>query len=452
MTTLINGFVRGGLNIANSRMDTKLSEGGLGMINVKLYITGIQAAWFKKINGQCIDNWRGDIFRLTNGNIFAIDPVELTNLGSGLVAGIAESYCKISAAHIRKDNNILESFMANNPLLNRLETNGTVLQILRNNVPRISDDVIFELKVKDFWQGGIKTLDQICTSTGQNISLVTYMRLNRILSLGCGRIERGPDPVPVPVTITKLFAGKTKGSKKIRKVLEDDNVRPIQTLRQVTTFFRLIEIPVPENKALNKIYGGWGLNFFPNKTRDFVFKFYNNILGLNTRIAHFADNQTRNCGLCSRAVGGPVPVPDQAPDPDLVPAPETFSHLFYQCPMTTNLRTQLTNNCMQSVIDFNEIEKKMFWFSGYLDRNTEYFLGTFALVTYINEYIWECKLKKVRMSLPSLLNELDIAMPLALKASRKMLRCCKKISLPIFRRWCQWEPGGDGEDEDEEDE
>jgi hypothetical protein len=56
------------------------------------------------------------------------------------------------------------------------------------------------------------------------------------------------------------------------------------------------------------------------------------------------------------------------------------------------------------------------------------------------------------MSLPSLLNELDIAMPLALKASRKMLRCCKKISLPIFRRWCQWEPGGDGEDEDEEDE
>jgi hypothetical protein len=94
----------------------------------------------------------------------------------------------------------------------------------------------------------------------------------------------------------------------------------------------------------------------------------------------------------------------------------------------------------------------MFWFSGYLDRNTEYFLGTFALVTYINEYIWECKLKKVRMSLPSLLNELDIAMPLALKASRKMLRCCKKISLPIFRRWCQWEPGGDGEDEDEEDE
>jgi hypothetical protein len=36
--------------------------------------------------------------------------------------------------------------------------------------------------------------------------------------------------------------------------------------------------------------------------------------------------------------------------------------------------------------------------------------------------------------------------------SRKMLRCCKKISLPIFRRWCQWEPGGGEEDEDEEEE
>jgi hypothetical protein len=135
-------------------MDTKPCEGGLGMINVKLYITGLQAAWFKKINGQCIDNWRGDIFRLTGGNIFAIDPVELRNIGSGLVAGIAESYCVLRAAHIRNGNNILESFIVNNPSLSRLETNGSVLQILRNNVPRINDDVIFGLKVQDFWQGG----------------------------------------------------------------------------------------------------------------------------------------------------------------------------------------------------------------------------------------------------------------------------------------------------------
>jgi hypothetical protein len=36
----------------------------------------------------------------------------------------------------------------------------------------------------------------------------------------------------------------------------------------------------------------------PNKTRDFAFKFFNNMLGLNTRLAHFVDEQRRACDLC----------------------------------------------------------------------------------------------------------------------------------------------------------
>jgi hypothetical protein len=47
--------------------------------------------------------------------------------------------------------------------------------------------------------------------------------------------------------------------------------------------------------------------------------------------------------------------------------------------------------------------------------------------------------------------DLDIVMNASIAASRKMIRCCKKNDMPIFRRWCDHEGGGgDGEEEEEE--
>jgi hypothetical protein len=61
MKTCIEDFVKGGLNVANSRVSGNLVDRGLGMIDVGLYVTALQAAWFKKINGHNIDIWRNDL-------------------------------------------------------------------------------------------------------------------------------------------------------------------------------------------------------------------------------------------------------------------------------------------------------------------------------------------------------------------------------------------------------
>jgi hypothetical protein len=194
----IDSFIKGGLNIAKQRITGDVDAGGLGMIDVQSYITSLQAAWFKKINGNISDNWRFDINKAASGNIFAIDPGELKKTGLVIATGIAESFCKVRLEFCKTENNLLESFAVNNPVLKRFENNVSLLTILKNNVPRINVERIFHLKISDFWDGSLKSLDEICEDTGINFSLVTYMRLNGIISQGCARFrpDRDPDPRP----------------------------------------------------------------------------------------------------------------------------------------------------------------------------------------------------------------------------------------------------------------
>ena len=50
----------------------------------------------------------------------------------------------------------------------------------------------------------------------------------------------------------------------------------------------------------------------------FLFKFFNNILGINTRLSHFVPNHSRGCTFCT--LNGTIPIPD-----------ETFLHIFFEC-------------------------------------------------------------------------------------------------------------------------
>jgi hypothetical protein len=107
---------------------------------------------------------------------------------------------------------------------------------------------------------------------------------------------------------------------------------------------------------------------------------------------------------------------------------------------------------MPSVNNMANDEMRFFWFCGYGIEHGKTYISTQVLNLLVNEYIWNCKLKKSRLSLPSLIMELDSVMTAALAASRKMLRCCRKNDMLIFRRWCEWQEGrGDGEEEEEED-
>jgi hypothetical protein len=301
----INNFIKGSLNISKDRLTTEPVDGGVGMINVNHYVIALQAAWFKKIRGCINDNWRRDIYTLTHGV-----PVNSTvslygDCCSPVLAEMSSSLDTVKKAFYTNGNNLLCSNIVNNPVLDYGERRETVANVLKNNRPNLAPDAVANLKVSDFWGAGtgIKRLEEICDNTGLNVSLLTYMRIGRILTPHCHNLTADPPPE----NIEKILGGKKKGSKQIRKYLYKENIKKkrieISKLRQVTTFFDLIGLPVPNTNVLKFIHTLWTFHFLPNKIREFGFKFYNNILGLNTRVANFNQAVNRNCTLCTRGGG-----------------------------------------------------------------------------------------------------------------------------------------------------
>jgi hypothetical protein len=131
--------------------------------------------------------------------------------------------------------------------------------------------------------------------------------------------------------------------------------------------------------------------------------------------------------------------------------PETFPHLFFECPGVQELRRNLVLRFFPVITDYNDHDKKLFWFCGILNNEkTNLALGIAILV--INFYIWETKLKKTRISLAAM--ELDCIYTLdkCAQLSRKMRLNCDKINLPFFRRWQSGivRDGGEQNREDEE--
>jgi hypothetical protein len=131
-----------------------------------------------------------------------------------------------------------------------------------------------------------------------------------------------------------------KGSKQIRRVFElgvSSKIK-VRNLARVTTFFRLIGSPKPEEEVCALLAKEWNTQCYPVKLREFIYKFRSNILGLNTRVSHFNLDVTRACTFCELMLrdGGaavavpvpaPLPVPGPVPVPVGVPRPPPIPHI-----------------------------------------------------------------------------------------------------------------------------
>jgi hypothetical protein len=134
---------------------------------------------------------------------------------------------------------------------------------------------------------------------------------------------------------------------------------------------------------LKNVWGAWNRTFFGNRCREFLFRFYNNILGINSRVAHFVPGFEAECSLCS--VGNeqlPVPL-------------ETFIHVFFNCTYSTKYRQMVESDFFPEIINASEVERKKFWFLGLLqnnDDNNNLFITSF--VQCFNFLLWQAKLKR----------------------------------------------------------
>ncbi len=132
--------------------------------------------------------------------------------------------------------------------------------------------------------------------------------------------SRRDDEIKQSQSLEFFIKSFVKGSKPFRRILSyrDSIGYNICTLNTVKTFSDLVGLEAEKN-VLHSCWGEWQRHFYGNRCKEFLYKFRNNILGLNQRVANFVPGFEAECSLC---------VINYEPLPRNV---ESFMHLFFEC-------------------------------------------------------------------------------------------------------------------------
>ncbi len=176
----------------------------------------------------------------------------------------------------------------------------------------------------------------------------------------------------------------------------------------------------PEDVSYEKLLTLWNCNGLPNKARTFLFRFFNNTLGINTRLSHFVPGHQRGCTFC------------QINNAEII-QDETFSHTFLTCPVVKNWQNSFLSLYFPVNYIRNDRERINLFFLGRVhEPNVDnYFI---MLCIFIFQYaIWDARLKKRIPSFNSL-NLVFKELSLALLRTNSLVRKARiKTNYTLFR-------------------
>ncbi len=129
----------------------------------------------------------------------------------------------------------------------------------------------------------------------------------------------------------------------------------------------------------SKISASWSWSGFSNRQKIFLFKFYNTILGINTRTSHFGTHGTGNWYFCFRK---------NPPRNNY----ETFLHLFLSWSTSSNWSGQCLQTCLPEVGFLTLTDKTKLRLLRLLEKSLVDVI--FAAVISFQFCIWDHKLRK----------------------------------------------------------
>jgi hypothetical protein len=229
-------------------------------------------------------------------------------------------------------------------------------------------------------------------------------------------------PPSIPVGVLQFMTSYSKGWQKTRRVLmtKRADALKIDNLSTIVTFFEITGTGGIESNFLKNIWSFWNFSGQQNTVREFTFKFYNNQLGINTRVLHFVAGHNRGCTLCTLKNTNPIP-------------DETFKHIFYDCPSVKSLHEKIVQKYFSRISTLDEAEKIKFWFFGMHDDRINLFV-TFAILSFQYQ-IWRMKLKKEISHFSTLEQDWLHMMDITYRLSSKIREAVLLINFDIRRRW-----------------
>ena len=223
------------------------------------------------------------------------------------------------------DGNYKEAFVFKNSAFTRNIDDDGLLDagFFGHDFYRLHTNCIRKLKFNDFFRNGrICTRDDLA-NLGLPVSVTLWMRLRAAGALAWIRLRKTDNSDMKITSIESFVTGYKRGSKRIRKILEDDKEKEqkLPDLTIVRTFYTLTGSEPQDNQTLKNCLAAWRPAFLQNNMREFIFKFRNNQLALNNRVNAYDNTVDPRCSFCK--------IIDYQST-----TRENFKHLFLTCPVT----------------------------------------------------------------------------------------------------------------------
>jgi hypothetical protein len=181
----------------------------------------------------------------------------------------------------------------------------------------------------------------------------------------------------------------------------------------------------PGEKHYGTLAGLWNSQGINNRLKVIIFKFFNNILGINTRLSHFVPNQGRGCTFCP--INGTVPVPD-----------ETFFHVFMDCGTVRTWHNKFLGDYLPGGYLRDDQERKNFFFLGRVhepDIDCFFIMMTVLVFQFV---VWEQKLRKKCPSYRSIKIEFQEHMGRFLTGNSRARKDVLKSNFILCRKFGKW--------------
>jgi hypothetical protein len=401
--SLMENFVTKGFTIARDRIYRPIHEGGLGMIPLQQYIQGLHCSWFKRAYTMANDNWKFDIHQAYRGDILNIKHGYTDGELGTVLSGLVNSYTAFQHKFTQYGNNYRCVPIINN------ENFGYG----RNQSVKINSQ-FFGFELMDRYGQAIRSLKwDDCTVNGTFVPIrhfnehvgvpFTREQYYDLKTAYTAAHKKFNKVGATSMDISEFLTSFKKGSRKFRRILGyEKKTYDLSKLTQVTSFARITGTNVPGQERLKNMYSIWGRGFISNDVRVFMFKYYNNILGLGNRIAHFVQNVDSRCTFC---------VLENRTDP----VPESFEHVFFSCPSTQSVLKYFFERFFT-----RNLGSELYFTGSGVDGNEKENMPFSLTLDLIRYQIWQCKLNKRKMSAACITDEVSYMINCIRKSNREI--------------------------------
>jgi hypothetical protein len=188
----------------------------------------------------------------------------------------------------------------------------------------------------------------------------------------------------------------------------------------VKKFMEITGCTFPGETSFEKLLTLWNCTGLSNWVQTFLFRYFNNTLGINTRLSHFVPGHPPGCTFC--LINNAVVIPD-----------ETFKHIFLECPVVKTWQNQFLSFYIPANYIRDERERTNLFFLGRVHEPNidNYFIMICVFI--LQCIIWDPRLKKRIPSFNSL-NLLFKELCYALLRTNSLARKSRaKTNFTLFR-------------------